>query len=45
MFVFDILKIIIISFIYGTLLIFIGPLIDHAFTDLHKDEDKLESFL
>ena len=42
MFVFDILKIIIIAFIYGTLLIFIGPLIDHAFTDLHKDEDNWE---
>ena len=42
MFVFDILKIIIIAFIYGILLIFIGPLIDHAFTDLHKDEDNWE---
>ena len=42
MFVFDILKIIIIAFIYGTLLIFTGPLIDHAFTDLHKDEDNWE---
>ena len=42
MFVFDILKIIIIAFIYGTLLIFTGPLIDHAFTDLHKDESNWE---
>ena len=42
MFVFDILKIIIIAFIYGTLLIFTGPLIDHAFTDLHKDEGNWE---
>tara|TARA_B110000285_G_C14552194_1_gene349689 strand:+ start:166 stop:531 length:366 start_codon:yes stop_codon:yes gene_type:complete len=42
MFLYDIFKIIIIAFIYGTLLIFIGPLIDHAFTDLHKDEDNWE---
>jgi len=42
MFVFDILKIIIIAFIYGTLLIFTGPLIDYAFTDLHKDESNWE---
>ena len=42
MFIFDILKIILVAFIYGTLLIFVGPLIDHAFTDLHKDEDNFE---
>ena len=42
MFIFDILKIILIAFIYGILLIFIGPLIDHAFTDLHKDESNWE---
>ena len=42
MFIFDILKIALIAFIYGTILIFIGPLIDHAFTDLHKDEDNWE---
>ena len=42
MFIFDILKIILVAFIYSTLLIFIGPLIDHAFTDLHKDEDNFE---
>ena len=36
MFVFDILKIVLVAFIYGSLLIFLGPLIDHAFTDLHK---------
>ena len=42
MFVFDILKIILVAFIYGILLIFLGPLIDHAFTDLHKDEDNWE---
>ena len=42
MFIFDILKIILVAFIYGSLLIFIGPLIDHAFTDLHKDEDNFE---
>lgn len=41
-FIFDILKIILVAFIYGSLLIFIGPLIDHAFTDLHKDEDNWE---
>ena len=38
----NILKIILVAFIYGTLLIFIGPLVDHAFTDLHKDEDNFE---
>lgn len=42
MFVFDILKIILVAFIYGSLLIFVGPLIDHAFTDLHKDQDNFE---
>ncbi len=42
MFLFDILKIILIAFIYGTILIFLGPLIDHAFTDLHKDENNWE---
>lgn len=42
MFIFDIFKIILVAFIYGTILIFIGPLIDHAFTDLHKDEDNWE---
>ena len=42
MFLFDILKIILIAFIYGTVLIFIGPIIDHAFTDLHKDESNWE---
>jgi len=42
MFIFDILKIILVAFIYGILLIFVGPLIDHAFTDLHKDEDNFE---
>ena len=42
MFIFDILKVILVAFIYGTLLIFVGPLIDHAFTDLHKDEDNFE---
>ena len=42
MFVFDILKIILVAFLYGTILIFTGPLIDHAFTDLHKDENNWE---
>jgi len=38
----NILKIILVAFIYGSILIFIGPLIDHAFTDLHKDENNWE---
>ena len=42
MFIFDILKVILVAFIYGSLLIFVGPLIDHAFTDLHKDENNFE---
>jgi hypothetical protein len=42
MFILDIIKIILVAFIYGTLLIFTGPLIDHAFTDLHKDESNWE---
>mgnify|MGYP004007881533 CR=1 FL=1 len=42
MFVFDILKVILVAFLYGTILIFIGPLIDHAFTNLHKDENNWE---
>lgn len=42
MFIFDIFKIILVAFIYGSLLIFVGPLIDHAFTDLHKDQDNFE---
>jgi hypothetical protein len=42
MFIIDILKVILVAFIYGTILIFIGPLVDHAFTDLHKDEDNWE---
>ena len=44
MFTFDILKIIIVAFIYGSILIFIGPLIDHAFTDLHREESNWEIF-
>ena len=38
----NILKIILVAFIYGCILIFIGPLIDHAFTDLHKEENNWE---
>ena len=38
----NLLKVALIAFIYGTILIFVGPLIDHAFTDLHKDEDNWE---
>ena len=42
MFIYDILKIILIGFIYSSILIFIGPIVDYAFTDLHKDEDNWE---
>ena len=38
----NLFKVILIAFIYGTILIFLGPLIDHAFTDLHKDEGNWE---
>ena len=38
----NILKVALIAFIYATILVFLGPLIDHAFTDLHKDEDNWE---
>ena len=38
----NLLKVILIAFIYGTILIFLGPLIDHTFTDLHKDEGNWE---
>ena len=40
--IFNILKVALIAFIYGTILVFLGPLIDHAFTDLHKDEGNWE---
>ena len=38
----NLLKVILIAFIYGTILVFLGPLIDHAFTDLHKEETNWE---
>ena len=38
----NLLKVIIVAFIYGTVLVFLGPLIDHAFTDLHKEETNWE---
>ena len=38
----NLLKVALIAFIYGTILIFLGPLIDHTFTDLHKDEGNWE---
>ena len=40
--IFNLLKVILIAFIYGIVLVFLGPLIDHAFTDLHKDETNWE---
>ena len=40
----DMFKIMIVAFIYGIILIFIGPLIDHAFTDLHREESNWEIF-
>ena len=45
MFNFVIFKIIIVAFIYGSILIFVGPMIDHVFTDLHKDENNYEILL
>ena len=38
----NLLKVIIVAFIYGTVLVFLGPLVDHAFTDLHKEETNWE---
>tara|TARA_B100000900_G_scaffold34834_2_gene26179 strand:- start:3778 stop:4140 length:363 start_codon:yes stop_codon:yes gene_type:complete len=38
----NLLKVIVVAFIYGTVLVFLGPLIDHAFTDLHKEETNWE---
>ena len=38
----NLLKIILVAFIYGIILVFLGPLIDHAFTDLHKEETNWE---
>ena len=40
--IFELLKVIIVAFIYGTILVFLGPIIDHAFTDLHKEEKNWE---
>ena len=38
----NLLKVIVVAFIYGTVLVFLGPLVDHAFTDLHKEETNWE---
>ena len=38
----NLLKIVLVAFIYGTILVFLGPLIDHAFTDLHREETNWE---
>ena len=40
--IFNLLKVIVVAFIYGTVLVFLGPLVDHAFTDLHKEETNWE---
>ena len=40
--IFVLLKVIVVAFIYGTVLVFLGPIIDHAFTDLHKEETNWE---
>lgn len=40
----DILLLIFVSIIYILVLFFVAPVIDHAFTPLHKDETNLEIF-
>ena len=40
----DILLLCLVSIIYIFVLFFIAPLVDHAFTPLHKDETNLEIF-
>ena len=39
---FDMLKIILVILIYVFVLFTVAPLVDHAFTSLHKDETNLE---
>ena len=38
----DIIKIVVIILIYVTVLFILAPLVDHAFTSLHKDETNFE---
>lgn len=38
----DVIKIVVIILIYVTVLFILAPLVDHAFTSLHKDETNLE---
>jgi len=38
----DILKIIVVIIVYVSVLLFIGPMIDHFFTSLQKDETNME---
>ena len=38
----NIVKITIVVVVYVLILLFIGPMIDHAFTSLHKDETNME---
>ena len=38
----NIVKIAFVIIIYVSILLFIGPMIDHAFTSLHKDETNME---
>lgn len=38
----DVIKIVVIILIYVTVLFILAPLVDHAFTSLHKDETNFE---
>jgi len=38
----NIVKITIVVVVYVLILLFLGPMIDHAFTSLHKDETNME---
>jgi hypothetical protein len=40
----DILILIVVSIIYTLILFFIAPIVDHAFSPLHKDDTNLEIF-
>ena len=41
----DLITLIIITTIYCVILFIIAPMIDHAFTPLHKDESNIEIFV
>jgi len=44
MILYDLSILVLVSTIYILILFFIAPIVDHAFTPLHKDESNLEIF-